>query len=103
MKFYLLWDALGNADGEGNFGFDCVHDGGSGEGWWDVDDGGVGIGGLLGLGDGVENGQVQLGVLLASLLWRHTTNDLCSISNGLFRVESSLFASETLNNNLNHN
>ena len=94
-------DALGDADGETDLGLHGVNDGLGGEGRWDVDDGGIGIGRLLGLGDGVEDGQVQLGVLLASLLWRHTTNYLCSISDGLFRVESSLFTSETLNNNLN--
>ena len=56
----LLGNALGDANGEGNLGLDGVHDGGGGEGWWDVDDGGVGLGGVGGLLDGVEHGKSEM-------------------------------------------
>ena len=98
MKFYLLWDALGNADSEGNFGFDCVHDGGGGEGWWDVDDGGIGLDVSGGLGNRVENGQTQ--VLLTSLLWSHTTDNISAVGQRTLSVEGTLLSGETLHQKL---
>ena len=98
FKNYLLWDTLGNADGEGNFGFDCVHDGGGGEGWRDVDDGGIGLDVGGGVGNRVENGQTEM--LLAALLRGHTTDNVSSVGEGTLSMESTLLSSETLHQKL---
>ena len=43
---------------------------------------------------GIENRQIQM--FLAAFTWRHTTNDFGAVSQGLFRVKSTVFTSETL-------
>ena len=91
-------DALGDADGETDLGLHGVNDGLGGEGWRDVDDGGIGLDVGGGLGNRVENGQTKM--LLASLLWSHTTDNISAVGQGTLSVEGTLFSGKTLHQKL---
>ena len=58
----------------------------------------VAPGGFLGLGDGVEDGQIQVG--LAAATGRDTADDLGAVIEALLTMKGALLAGETLANHL---
>ena len=87
-------DALGDADDELELGVDRLEDGVGGEGRRHVDRGGGGAGRLLGLGDGVEDRQADVG--LAALSGRDAADHPGAVGDGLLGVEGALGAGEAL-------
>lgn len=92
----MLRNALSNAHNQWDFGFKGFQDGCSSSWWWHIDHRGISFGRLLCFAYWSEYGQIQM--LLASLLWRYTANDFCSIIQCLFAVERALFTSKSLHN-----
>mmetsp|Transcript_22665 Transcript_22665/g.65266 ORF Transcript_22665/g.65266 Transcript_22665/m.65266 type:complete len:351 (-) Transcript_22665:195-1247(-) len=94
----LLGDALGDGHDERNFVLDGIHDGGGAERRGDVDDGRIGLDAVDGLGDGVEDGQAEVG--LAALLGGNASDHVGAVLDGLGGVEGPLLAGESLANHL---
>merc|ERR1719223_921072 len=92
----LLRDTLRDGNYEGNFILNCVKDGISAEGGWDVDNGCVGLDALHCLGYGVEDGKVEVGG--AAFLGGDAAYHIGSVFDGLLAVECSLLSSESLTN-----
>ena len=66
--------------------------------WWDVDNSSIWLNSIRCFSDRVENGKVK--VSLTSLLWGHSTNNICSVCEWSLSMKSSLFASESLHQKL---
>ena len=81
-------NTLGDADNKVHLGLDSLEDGISSEGRRHIDDRSLGIGGLLALGNGAENGQTEM--LGASLALVDTADDLGAVSKSLLSVEGTL-------------
>ena len=81
-------DTLSDADNEVHLSLDSLQDGVGGEGRGHINDGGLGIGGGLGVLHGAEDGQTEM--LGASLTLVDATNDLGAIGKCLLSVESTL-------------
>lgn len=94
----VLGDTLSDTDNEGELGRDSLLDRGGGKRRGDEDGGGVASGLLHGLGNGAEDGEVEMG--LASLLGVGTTDDLGAVVDGLLGVEGTLLTGETLEQDL---
>ena len=82
------WDTLGDAYYEVHLGLNCLKNGISGERWWNIDNGGIGVSGFLGLGHGGEHWEVEMLGIGLSLI--DSTNNFGSVLNRLLGVESSL-------------
>ena len=87
-------DALGDADDEVELGVDRLEDGVGGEGRRHVDRGGGGAGRLLGLGDGVEDREADVG--LAALSGGDAADHPGAVGDGLLGVEGALGAGQAL-------
>mmetsp|Transcript_19353 Transcript_19353/g.45283 ORF Transcript_19353/g.45283 Transcript_19353/m.45283 type:complete len:326 (-) Transcript_19353:31-1008(-) len=94
----LLWDALGDANHQGNLSLEGLQNRGGSSWRRDIDHTGVGLDGGLCLLDGVEHGQVKVG--RPSLARRHSTNHVRAVLNGMGAVERALLSRETLAENL---
>jgi hypothetical protein len=91
-------DTFSNANGKRNFGFDGVKDGVGSEFWGNVDHGSVGASSLSSISNGVKNRDTKM--FLATFAGSDTTDDLCTVSNGLLRVVGTLLSGEALNDDL---
>ncbi len=87
-------NTFGDADDQLHLGVNRFKDRVSREGGRHIDHRCVCFGDMLGLMDRVEHGQVQMG--LTTFAWRHTTNHLRAISNGLLGMEGALAAGKAL-------
>mmetsp|Transcript_16981 Transcript_16981/g.20193 ORF Transcript_16981/g.20193 Transcript_16981/m.20193 type:complete len:229 (+) Transcript_16981:381-1067(+) len=94
LRHILLGHTFGNGNDEGYFVFNGVHDGGGAEWRWDVYDGCIGLYSLDCFGDGVEYGEVEVG--LPSFFGGYASDHFGSVFYCLSAVECSLFSSETL-------
>eukprot|EP00050_Salpingoeca_kvevrii_P006215 m.288062 g.288062 ORF g.288062 m.288062 type:complete len:325 (+) comp11893_c0_seq1:162-1136(+) len=90
----LLGNALGDADGKGNFSLDGLHNGGTSKLGRDVDDSGIGVGLLHSLLHRGKDGQAE--VLGAGLGGGDAADHVGAVLNGLLAVEGALLASKAL-------
>ena len=88
-------NSFGDADDEGDFGFDGFEDGVGGEGGWYVDDGYVGTVLLYGFGDGVANGYAVFPGLPA-FAGGDSGDDVGAIVDALACVEGAGFTGDAL-------
>lgn len=94
LHHVVLRHTLRNANDQGDLRFQSLDDGGRSARWWHIDDGGMWIGGLLGLRHRSEDGQSQM--LGASLLGGNAADQLGAVLQSLLAVERALFAGESL-------
>ena len=85
---HLLWDALCDADNQGNLCLECLKNSCGSKGGRDVDDCCVGVSLALGLLNRAKDREPE--VLGSSLLGGHATNHLGAILDGSLAVESAL-------------
>ena len=99
MESFLCYNlTFCNANNKRNFSLESFQDGCSCTRRRNIDDSGVRIDLLLGLTDRVKHWQSK--VNLATFAWRHSTNHVGSVLDGLLGVECSLLASESLADDL---
>mmetsp|Transcript_22445 Transcript_22445/g.39819 ORF Transcript_22445/g.39819 Transcript_22445/m.39819 type:complete len:372 (+) Transcript_22445:906-2021(+) len=98
LDHVVLGNTLSDADNEVNLSLDSIDDGRGSERRGDIDDASSGTSGGLGLLNGVEDRETEVGA--ATLLGGNTTNHLSAIGNSLLGVEGTVLASKTLANNL---
>lgn len=90
----MLGYTLRDANDQRDLSFQGFDDGSRSTGWRYIDNGGMWIGGLLGLGNRGEDGQAQ--VLGAALFGGNAADQLGAVLQSLLAVERSLLAGESL-------